>query len=129
MRMQSLNNSAQKQNSNSSSRQVEALDQSPPKKVELIANNESSSESNANPNENSKKELIFEGTGKDRKVYLDDVGLIENFMASDDLNECVEALLHKRIKNTSHVPNFRKNSDDESSDKLVVLRKKKRTFG
>lgn len=40
----------------------------------------------------------FEGSGKNRKVYIEDLGVVDNFMASDDLNICVEALLHKRPK-------------------------------
>ena len=40
----------------------------------------------------------FEGTGKNRRVYIEDLGIVDNFMASDDLNICVEALLHKRPK-------------------------------
>ena len=42
----------------------------------------------------------FEGSGKNRKVYIAGLGIVQNFMASDDLNVCVEALLHKRTKCT-----------------------------
>lgn len=35
------------------------------------------------------------------RVHLEGIGLIDDFMASDDLNECVEALLHKRPKHTA----------------------------
>lgn len=45
---------------------------------------------------------VFEGVGKNRRVYIEDLGIVDNFMASDDLNECVEALLLKRPKH--HVP-------------------------
>jgi len=38
-----------------------------------------------------------------RAVFISGLGLVDNFMASDDLNECVEALLQKRMK--SQVPN------------------------
>jgi hypothetical protein len=41
---------------------------------------------------------VFEGVGKNRRVYIEDLGMVDNFMASDDLNECVEALLLKRPK-------------------------------
>lgn len=43
------------------------------------------------------------GFGKNRRVYLEDIGLIDSFMASDDLNICVEALLHKRVKNMTPI--------------------------
>jgi hypothetical protein len=46
---------------------------------------------------------IFMGFGKNRRVYLEDIGLIDSFMASDDLNICVEALLHKRVKNMTPI--------------------------
>ena len=42
---------------------------------------------------------VFEGQGKNRRVYIEGLGLVDNFLASDDLNICVEALLHKRSKN------------------------------
>jgi hypothetical protein len=45
----------------------------------------------------------FEGYGKKRRVFLEDIGVIDNFMASDDLNICVEALLHKRVKNMTPI--------------------------
>jgi hypothetical protein len=50
--------------------------------------------------ESSKKKSIgaFEGYGRHRSVYIEDLGMIDDFMASDDLNICVEALLHKRQK-------------------------------
>ena len=41
---------------------------------------------------------VFEGSGKNRRVYIEDLVVVDNFMASDDLNECVEALLLKRPK-------------------------------
>lgn len=46
---------------------------------------------------------VFEGYGKKRCVFLEDIGVIDNFMASDDLNICVEALLHKRVKNMTPI--------------------------
>jgi len=46
---------------------------------------------------------IFMGFGKNRRVYLEDIGFIDSFMASDDLNICVEALLHKRVKNMTPI--------------------------
>ena len=41
---------------------------------------------------------VFEGVGKNRRVYIEGLGIVNDFMASDDLNECVEALLLKRPK-------------------------------
>ena len=46
---------------------------------------------------------VFEGFGKNRRVFIEDLGVIDNFMASDDLNICVEALLHKRVKNLTPI--------------------------
>lgn len=40
------------------------------------------------------------------RVHLEGIGLIDDFMASDDLNECVEALLHKRPKQTTAIGTF-----------------------
>jgi hypothetical protein len=37
-------------------------------------------------------------------VYIEGLGLVDNFLASDDLNICVEALLHKRSKNAGPEP-------------------------
>lgn len=48
---------------------------------------------------------LAEGTGKNLKVYVEGLGYVENFLASDDLNECVEALLKKRPKNNAAVLN------------------------
>ena len=45
-------------------------------------------------------ELVFQGQGKRRKVWVPEIGLVENFMPSDDLNVVVESLLHKRAKMT-----------------------------
>ena len=42
----------------------------------------------------------FEGLGKNRRVFIEGLGIVDNFLASDDLNICVEALLHKRSKNS-----------------------------
>jgi hypothetical protein len=42
---------------------------------------------------------VFEGQGKNRRVFIEGLGIVDNFLASDDLNICVEALLHKRSKN------------------------------
>ena len=33
-----------------------------------------------------------------RAVYISGLGIIDDYMASDDLNECVDALLQKRSK-------------------------------
>lgn len=33
------------------------------------------------------------GNGKDRAIFVEGIGIVDNFMASDDLNDCVEALL------------------------------------
>lgn len=44
---------------------------------------------------------VFEGCGKTRTVYLKDVGLVSDFMISDDFNECVTALVGKRTRKTS----------------------------
>lgn len=33
-----------------------------------------------------------------RAVYISGLGVIDDYMASDDLNECVDALLQKRSK-------------------------------
>lgn len=54
--------------------------------------------------ENSKnyKLGVFEGNGRSRRVFIEDIGLIDDFMASDDLNTCVEALLQKRPKHFSN---------------------------
>lgn len=41
------------------------------------------------------------------RVHLEDIGLIDDFMASDDLNECVEALLHKRPKHSTAIGTFK----------------------
>lgn len=46
---------------------------------------------------------VFEGFGKNRRVFIEDIGVIDCFMASDDLNICVEALLHKRVKNMTPI--------------------------
>lgn len=46
---------------------------------------------------------VFEGYGKHRRVFIEELGIIDNFMASDDLNICVEALLHKRVKNLTPI--------------------------
>jgi hypothetical protein len=43
---------------------------------------------------------VFEGHGKNRRVFIEGLGIVDNFLASDDLNVCVEALLHKRSKNS-----------------------------
>ena len=37
------------------------------------------------------------GTNK-RAVFISGLGIIDDYMASDDLNECVDALLQKRSK-------------------------------
>lgn len=39
------------------------------------------------------KSGVVMGNGKDRAIFVDGIGVVDNFMASDDLNECVEALL------------------------------------
>ena len=39
-----------------------------------------------------------EGTGNKRAVHIPGLGIIDDYMASDDLNECVDALLQKRSK-------------------------------
>ena len=54
-------------------------------------------EANSEPKEED-GDLIFQGTGKNRRVWVVEIGLVENFMPSDDLNEVVESLLHKRAK-------------------------------
>ena len=36
--------------------------------------------------------------GNKRAVYIAGLGIIDDYMASDDLNECVDALLQKRSK-------------------------------
>ena len=47
---------------------------------------------------------VFEGQGKNRRVYIEGLGVVDNFLASDELNICVEALLHKRSKNAGPEP-------------------------
>lgn len=45
---------------------------------------------------------VARGKGKDRVILVEGIGLVDNFMASEDLNECVEALLQKRPKSGNH---------------------------
>ena len=39
-----------------------------------------------------------DGSTNKRAVYIAGLGVIDDYMASDDLNECVDALLQKRSK-------------------------------
>lgn len=39
-----------------------------------------------------------EGAENKHAVYIPGLGIIDDYMASDDLNECVDALLQKRSK-------------------------------
>ena len=39
-----------------------------------------------------------DGSTNNRAVYIAGLGIIDDYMASDDLNECVDALLQKRSK-------------------------------
>ena len=52
------------------------------------------------------------------------LGIIDDFMASDDLNECVDALLQKKSKLTQNM-----NSGKKQSKKDVALKNKTSTEG
>ena len=52
------------------------------------------------------------------------LGIIDDFMASDDLNECVDALLQKKSKLTQNM-----NSAKKQSKKEAVLKSKTSTGG
>ena len=42
------------------------------------------------------------------RVYVKGLGIIDDFMASDDLNECVDALLQKKSKLTQNMNSGKK---------------------
>lgn len=45
------------------------------------------------------KHGVLIGKGTATRVWIDDVGLVTDFIPSDDLNECVQALVKKPTKN------------------------------
>lgn len=55
-------------------------------------------EDNDRNSDKNKQEMQYIGVGKSCAVWIEGLGLVKDFMASDDLNECVEALLMKRPK-------------------------------
>ena len=40
----------------------------------------------------------IDGVDNKRAVFIPGLGIIDDYMASEDLNECVDALLQKRSK-------------------------------
>lgn len=41
---------------------------------------------------------VFRGSGRNRTVFFKDIGLVDNFLVSEDLNECVAAILFRKTK-------------------------------
>lgn len=41
---------------------------------------------------------VFSGKGKNCTAFFEDIGRVDNFVASDDLNECVADILLKKNK-------------------------------
>ena len=41
---------------------------------------------------------VFRGKGKNCTAFFEDIGLVDNFVVSDDLNECVADILLKKNK-------------------------------
>ena len=88
----------QKDQNTSAPRLIEApKPASPPLVAQEKTSEHKEEEANSEPKEED-GDLIFQGTGKNRRVWVVEIGLVDNFMPSDDLNEVVESLLHKRAK-------------------------------
>jgi len=61
--------------------------------VEVGSNDEVMDDEQPDSGNPKKPKVDFRGKGKACTVWIEGLGLVEDFMASDDLNECVEALL------------------------------------
>ena len=56
-------------------------------------------------------ELVFEGSGQKRTVRVPGLGQVTDFMPSDDLNECVAALVFKKPALAQDTATFVRNEE------------------